>query len=271
MTWVVDSSVAVKWFVQEELREDALRLLDWSEELCAPDLIVTEVAGVAWKKCIRGEIAQEQAGFIATAIRGYIKALHPSVDLIEQALQIALSLNHSIYDCLYLACAEDVDGVVITADRKLFNRVKGTIFEGRVSDLADFDFGRFIPPLQIPTSKVEEIIRLWKLVDEAFGHLRDVLTGGKEFQPVNIGEFDLVFRSPNWVNLFAEFERLPENELADLLALGWLGQGYSGVEWEPLRDKARLTLLNPDSDYLKYACSLSCYLERGLTILKVLR
>lgn len=137
MTWVVDSSVAVKWFVQEELREEALQLLDWSEGLSAPDLIVTEVAGVAWKKCIRGEIERDHAGFIATAIRGYIGTLHSSVDLIEQALQIALSLNHPIYDCLYLACAENVGGVMVTVDRRLLLKVQGTSFGGLVCHIED--------------------------------------------------------------------------------------------------------------------------------------
>ena len=139
MTWVVDASVAVKWFVREESRTDALRLLDWGEDLCAPDLIVTEVAGIAWKKCIRGEIERNQATFIAAAIGGYLGTLHSSVGLIEQALQIALHLNHSIYDCLYLACAEDVNGIVVTADRKLWNRVQGTALEDRVEVLANLE------------------------------------------------------------------------------------------------------------------------------------
>jgi predicted nucleic acid-binding protein len=139
MILVVDASVAVKWFVREESREDALRLLDRGEDLCAPDLIVTEVAGIAWKKCIRGEIERDQAGFIAAAISRYVGTLHSSVELIEQALQIALYLNHSIYDCLYLACAEDVNGIVVTADRKLWNRVKGTGLDGRVEILSTLE------------------------------------------------------------------------------------------------------------------------------------
>ena len=49
MTLVVDASVAVKWFVEEDGRQQALQILDLDERE-APDLIIAEVANVIWKK-----------------------------------------------------------------------------------------------------------------------------------------------------------------------------------------------------------------------------
>ena len=65
---------------------------------------------------------------MAAAIRHYIPTLHPASDFAERALEIALELNHPVYDCLYLACAEG-GGTLITADKKFHESVTGTVFE----------------------------------------------------------------------------------------------------------------------------------------------
>lgn len=137
MSLIVDASVALKWFVQENLHEEALRLLDHVELLQAPDLIVAEVTNIAWKKRIRGEIASSQAEAIATAIRHYIPVLQSSAELNERALEIALAFNHPVYDCLYIACAEKTDAILITADERLCKATQGTDFEELVRHLRD--------------------------------------------------------------------------------------------------------------------------------------
>jgi predicted nucleic acid-binding protein len=125
MTVVVDASVAVKWFVRETGREQALRIVD-APERHAPDLIVAEVGNVAWKKAIRGEVTGAQARFICTSVRRYFAVLHRSQALIDRAIDIALRLRHPIYDCLYLACAERAGARLVTADEKLLAALDGT-------------------------------------------------------------------------------------------------------------------------------------------------
>ena len=141
MILVVDASVATKWFVRENLHEQALLLLsDHADDLQAPDFILTEVTNIAWKKALRNEISQEQARVIPTELRGYILSFHPSADLVDGALDIALSLHHPVYDCLYIACAEAIGGVLITADKKLHKAIEGTDFERLVRYLGDPGF-----------------------------------------------------------------------------------------------------------------------------------
>lgn len=125
MTIVVDTSVAVKWFIRETGRERALRVLD-APERHAPDLIVAEVGNVAWKKAIRGEVTGAQARFIGASVRRYFAVLHPSHALIDRAIDIALRLRHPIYDCLYLACAERAGALLVTADQRLLAALDGT-------------------------------------------------------------------------------------------------------------------------------------------------
>lgn len=139
MTWIVDASVAIKWFVREDLHERALSLLDHVDRLQAPDLIAAEVANVAWKKCLRGEIGNDQARLIAAAMRHYVPVLQPSAELVEPALDAALALRHPLYDCLYLACAEAAGGILVTADEELCETVRDGDFAPLVRHLGDFD------------------------------------------------------------------------------------------------------------------------------------
>ncbi len=137
MIYVVDASVAVKWFVREELRDEAMRLLDDVSRLHAPDWIVLEVAHAASKKWRDGEIDADQAQAMAATLPDFIARLHGSVALTTRALAIAMALPHPVYDCLYIACAEANDGVVVTADKRLCQAVRQTAFAGLVRHLED--------------------------------------------------------------------------------------------------------------------------------------
>jgi predicted nucleic acid-binding protein len=124
VTLVVDASVAAKWFIQEDGRDEALRLLDATERH-APDLILAEVANAAWKKALRGEVTSDHARLIGRTLGHYFDVLHPCDVLIERAVAMALELRHPIYDCLYLACAESVAAPLVTADRRLLRAIRG--------------------------------------------------------------------------------------------------------------------------------------------------
>ena len=52
MTFVVDASVALKWFVEEDGSERAAALLASKDLLIAPDLIVPEVCDAAGKPSV---------------------------------------------------------------------------------------------------------------------------------------------------------------------------------------------------------------------------
>lgn len=126
MKLVVDASVAVKWFVEENLRQEARLLVKQGHELVSADFILIETANIAWKKALRGEIGKDQARTIVAAIPQYVSTLYPSSELMDRALELAFALNHPVYDCLYLSCADIADGVLITADEKLCEVVRNT-------------------------------------------------------------------------------------------------------------------------------------------------
>jgi predicted nucleic acid-binding protein len=48
------------------------------------------------------------------------------------AMTIARVLDHPVYDCFYLALAQKEAAALVTADRRLVERVRATPWEGRV-------------------------------------------------------------------------------------------------------------------------------------------
>lgn len=123
MTFVVDTSVAVKWVVREngsmveDGTEAALALL--AHELVAPDCIVGEFANALFKKVQRGEIGPGQARQ-AFAILPETVSFFPAVNLVEAALELALDIVHPVHDCIFLVGAIQRDWPLITADAKFY-------------------------------------------------------------------------------------------------------------------------------------------------------
>ena len=134
---VIDASVAIKWFVEEELADEATALLREATSFYAPDLIIPEVTNVAWRKLVLGQISREQAEKIAQAIHRSPLKIIPSSSLHERALGIAIEVQHSVYDCFYLALAESLGTVVITADRRLGRKLANSTFSSLVCTLEE--------------------------------------------------------------------------------------------------------------------------------------
>ena len=130
--YVVDASVAVKWFLPEEHTEQCLRLRAQPGELHAPDFLWIEVASVVCQRIYRGELPAEQGRRIVTTLRAVPMQIVPAADLLEEATSLALEASASVYDCLYLALAVRIGGQMVTADRRLFRKLTPVRFAKRV-------------------------------------------------------------------------------------------------------------------------------------------
>lgn len=113
--FVVDASVAVKWVVDEEGSTTAASLA--RHRLLAPDLLMVECANALWAKQRRGELDDSEVVERVQALRAVPVDLVPQQELLEEAVALALKLEHPVYDCLYLALAVEQDTALITADR----------------------------------------------------------------------------------------------------------------------------------------------------------
>lgn len=124
--FIIDASVAAKWWIPEIHSGAALAFLESDGLLIAPDLLPVELGSILWKKVLRGEITQDLGreillGFGKTGLR-----IEPSEPLRDLAWTIATQLNRSFYDSIYLALAVVRKGVFVTADQRFYRALQSS-------------------------------------------------------------------------------------------------------------------------------------------------
>lgn len=127
---VVDSSVAIKWFVPEPYSTEARRILNDYQtgglSLLAPDLINAEVGNIVWKKYRFQGLAAEDAQEIINDFRLLTFLLTSTAELLDEAYRLAVTHQRTVYDALYIALSIRERCHFVTADEKLVNAVKAT-------------------------------------------------------------------------------------------------------------------------------------------------
>lgn len=134
---VLDVSIAIEGLIDEPLHTAARRPMALTQHLTAPDLIHAEVANVCRKKVRRGELGSAQAALALGTIQQIIRVFEPAGAHAERALLLALALDHHAYDCFYLAQAEALQGVRVTADHVLWRKVQAAALHIDVRTLDD--------------------------------------------------------------------------------------------------------------------------------------
>jgi predicted nucleic acid-binding protein len=137
MIIVIDASVAAKWFFQEEHSEYALSLLGNRFELNAPDFLYLELENLLCKRTRRKELSITEALEMEDEIISMPISSYPSTELRERAFELALETKSSLYDCLYLALAEALDGRMVTADGKFFQALCNSLLSDRMLWVGD--------------------------------------------------------------------------------------------------------------------------------------
>lgn len=133
---VVDASVLLKW-VLPEVHSEAARFVLSASDLLAPDLLWAEVGHVLWRRRRQGEFDAQAAQVMLLDLRSLEIRDFPVRPLLPAALNIAMSIDHALYDCIYLALAEDADCTVVTADRQFHRKVRNGILSDRIAWIED--------------------------------------------------------------------------------------------------------------------------------------
>ncbi len=125
---VVDSGIAVKWFIQEEDSDAAQFILDEYESenlsFLAPTLIYAEFGNIIWKKLIFQGLESTDADFAIQKFKNISFVLTPTSILFDDAFRIAVEYKRSFYDSLYLALSVKENCEFVTADEKFYNAVR---------------------------------------------------------------------------------------------------------------------------------------------------
>jgi len=123
VTLVIDASVAAQWVLDEDgsARANTLRTKD---DLIAPAVIAAEIGSAIWKAVRRGTVTRADAIVAIDAALLPFQILIPTEELRVRALELAIDLDHPIYDCFYLALAERERCALISADKRLLTAAK---------------------------------------------------------------------------------------------------------------------------------------------------
>ncbi len=127
---VIDASVVIKWFSEEEGSNRALTMrnehVDGKRTLVAPDLLVYEVANALRFK------PKFNARVMARALNDLfdlqVDLMVPSKELVSRCSELALKYGITIYDSCYLSLGELLGLEVITADNQFYERAEGCGF-----------------------------------------------------------------------------------------------------------------------------------------------
>ena len=269
---VVDASVAVKWFVQEHEHEAAIAIVNSGEELIAPDLIIAEVMNVLRRKRRQDLISIDQLTEAAGTIAGSIIRFIPATGLVVLAASLSEALDHSIYDCFYLACATMNGCALLTADSVFADKVVSKGYADVVLKLADWDiaYQQRSPP--ISSEIFQTVMELYERFNATLESVRKKvsrsLSSSGTVKLVNSGDLAPAFGSPAYVKLVRYITSLNKSERARLLALGWFGQDQLGSEWSLVLDRAEAYLTDDPSQDLPYLLSKIPLFEKGMSRLK---
>ncbi|MCM2264839.1 MAG: type II toxin-antitoxin system VapC family toxin [Desulfuromonadales bacterium] len=127
MNLVVDASVLIKGYLPESGSEQAADLLArfaaGEVHLLAPELLLAEVGNILWKRVRRQDLTSDEAREIGQAMAALPLQLVPTQPVLTLALELALLLDITVYDAIYVAVSK-VHGVpLLTADERLVARL----------------------------------------------------------------------------------------------------------------------------------------------------
>jgi predicted nucleic acid-binding protein len=117
--FVVDCSVSVQWYVEEQGFEDSRALLGVGNTFFAPTVSLAEFGNVCWKKVRRGGMERRSA---EAALESFARDVVNFVSIgayIDSALTFALDNALTVYDLLYVALTIQLDRPLVTNDTQL--------------------------------------------------------------------------------------------------------------------------------------------------------
>jgi predicted nucleic acid-binding protein len=124
---VVDSNVLVKWFLSDEEDVSAAlairdRIKNELVQAVTPAHALLEVADSLRKAARQGRFSSEDVGPAVRSIDGFGLGTVLSVDSLVAATALAQRLGISVYDATFAQLAIDVNGPLVTADRRLYEQ-----------------------------------------------------------------------------------------------------------------------------------------------------
>jgi predicted nucleic acid-binding protein len=127
MKHVLDSCVGFKWCFVEIDADKAHKLRDDYHnaviDLLAPDVFPIEFAHAVTRAERANRVTPDQGLKAIGAMMTMLPVLHPSLTLLARAYELSSQFRIGVYDCLYVALAEQEQCDLVTADQRLITNL----------------------------------------------------------------------------------------------------------------------------------------------------
>ena len=133
--YVIDASVGIKLFVEEELSDAAHALFARVAQeqrplrLVVPDLFYIECTNILWKYHQRFGLSRADAEVAVAQLGQLLLHSTPTAALTADALSLAMAHGITAYDAAYIALAQRLAVPVITADAALLRKLAGAPYD----------------------------------------------------------------------------------------------------------------------------------------------
>lgn len=124
MIAVIDASAAVEITLQRDSAAKLMVLLTEAEWVIAPSVYVAEISNVFWKYQSFTDLSQSECETHLDAAMALPDDLISDKDLYREAFKLGCTLDHSIYDMLYLVLARRHNATLLTMDKKLLRNAQ---------------------------------------------------------------------------------------------------------------------------------------------------
>jgi predicted nucleic acid-binding protein len=114
---VIDASILVKFVLKEEGWNKIADFL--KAGTISVDLVIKETVNATWKRVMRKEISLEEAKSMFEAMKEILNKaviIENEMDYIDEAFEISIRRNITVYDSLYIALAKKKKLELLTAD-----------------------------------------------------------------------------------------------------------------------------------------------------------
>lgn len=130
---VVDSSVVVALVTLEKYSEWASEKVSEHDYFHVLDLSYYEVANAIRSKTSEKFDGKDAVKAFTEAVEVMnLYAIHSFSEIIADAVALSLRLSVSVYDAAFLALADKLDIKLLTLDKKLAEKIKGTKYYGLI-------------------------------------------------------------------------------------------------------------------------------------------
>lgn len=223
-----------------------------------------------WKKARRNEVLDAQPYLEELALLPDAVMLHPSADLVGHAAAMALKIDHPIYDCLYLACAEVEGAPLVTADSSRLCDAAQTHLGVDVWHVTDPEVrGRIVTAataLVIQAAIVRELIAAYAVFSDTVSSVIDTVPrrrcGARILAPEDQNRY---LDTPAGLRLARRIANLSYDGRVDLMALAWFGrEGTSSSSLSDVLNHA----YRMGNDDLHYQAGLGRHWQAGLDRLR---